>query len=314
MFLLKNKLMQAAAENMGSPTQQVAPTQQPAAVQQADLTKTDTTKTSMNTEPTKGAWPDNWRDRFSSGDEKKANIAARYTSPEAAFDALIAAQNKIHSGNLKEVKPFPDKGTPEEQTAWRKDNGLPEAPDKYSLDGLVIGEKDKPFIDDFLKAAHSKNLSNEQAAAVVEWHFANQEAQMQAREEKDSETAKQVQDALRQEWGGEYRANMNRVESLLGTAPAGVKEKLLSARFHDGTAVFNDPSVLKFLAGLSMEINPATTLVGGGGDQVSAIGDEIGKIEKFMRSNKSDYFKDEDMQLRLRKLYEAREKLGRKAS
>lgn len=307
MFLNKHVLMQANLDSSTNAAPSAAPNAAP------NLTAVPTPITGAG-EPVKGAWPDNWRDRFSAGDEKKANIAARYTSPEAAFDALIAAQNKIHSGNLKEVKPFPEKGLPEEQAAWRRDNGLPEAPDKYSLDGLVIGEKDKPFIDNFLKAAHSKNLSNEQAAAVVEWHFANQEAQMDAREQKDRETAKQVQDGLRQEWGGEYRANMNRVESLLGTAPSGVKEKLLSARFQDGTAVFNDPNVLKFLAGLSMEISPATTLVGSGGDQIGAIGDEIGKIEKFMRTNKQEYFKDEAMQLRYRNLLAAKEKLGRKAS
>ena len=304
--MLKNRLMQAMTDGSQGSADTSANTSE---------TKTEAPiNTAANVAPVKATWPDNWRDQFSSGDEKKAALAARYASPEATFEALIAAQNKISSGNLKEVKPFPMKGTPEEQNVWRKENNLPESPDKYNLgEGMVIGEADKPYIDAFLKTAHAKNMTNEQVAAAIDWHFDNQEALVKAQEERDTDTAKKVQDTLYKEWGGEYRANKNRIESLLDTAPEGVKEKLLNARFGDGTAVFNDPGVWRFLAGLSMEINPATTLVGGGGDQVGAIGDEIAKIEKFMRTNRTEYTKDEAMQLRLRKLYAARDSLGKKA-
>lgn len=304
-MLLKNKLMQAMTD--GS---QGTAGADPQVVQSAP---DKSTTTAANIEPAKATWPGDWRDRFSSGDEKKAALAARYASPEATFEALIAAQNKISSGNLKEVKPFPMKGTPEEQNTWRKENNLPESPDKYNLgEGVVVGEADKPYIDAFLKTAHAKNMTNEQVAAAVDWHFDNQEALAKAQEESDTDTAKKVQDTLYKEWGGEYRANKNRIESLLDTAPEGVKEKLLNARFGDGTAIFNDPGVWRFLAGLSMEINPATTLVGGGGDQAGAVSDEIAKIEKFMGTNRKDYNKDTAMQARLLKLYEARDKLSAK--
>jgi len=168
-MFLKNKFMQAMTEGSegGGVTSQAA-----------------TPNTAVSTPITgggdvKAVWPDNWRERFSSGDEKKAALAARYTSPEATFDALIAAQNKISSGNLKEVKPFPMKGTPDEQNVWRKENNLPESPDKYNLgEGVVIGESDKPYIDAFLKTAHAKNMTNEQVSAAIDWHFDNQEALM----------------------------------------------------------------------------------------------------------------------------------------
>lgn len=261
-----------------------------------------------------GVWPSGWRETFSKGDEKRANIAARYTSPEAAFDALIQAQDKIRSGNLKEVKPFPDKGTPEEQTAWRKDNGLPESHDKYNLDGFEIDDADKPLIDGFLKQAHAKNMSNEHVKSTLDWIKQSREAQLEAQGEADRKTASEVQEVLRQEWGPEYMANKQRITNLLDTAPPGMKDKLLNARYPDGMAVFNDPNMLRFLAGLQMQIDPVSTLVGGNANQVDAVGDEIGKIEKFMSTNRKEYFRDEKMQSRYMQLLEARNKLGRKAS
>ena len=305
-MFLKNKFMQAMTEGSegGGVTSQAA-----------------TPNTAVSTPITgggdvKAVWPDNWRERFSSGDEKKAALAARYTSPEATFDALIAAQNKISSGNLKEVKPFPMKGTPDEQNVWRKENNLPESPDKYNLgEGVVIGESDKPYIDAFLKTAHAKNMTNEQVSAAIDWHFDNQEALMKQREEADVESAKKMTDALNAEWGGNYRTHKNKVESLLDMyAPTGFKDKLLSARLSDGTAFFNDPNAWKFLSAMALQLDPITTLVSGSGDQAGAVSDEIAKIEKFMGSNRKDYNKDAAMQARLLKLYEAREKLSAKGS
>ena len=53
----------------------------------------------VKVEPT--AWGEDWRDKVAKGDAKKLSRLGRYASPEAVVDALIAAQNRISSGDLK---------------------------------------------------------------------------------------------------------------------------------------------------------------------------------------------------------------------
>jgi hypothetical protein len=172
-----------------------------------------------------GYWPDDWQSRLSKGDEKLAKQFGRYASPEAVGEALIAAQNKIRSGQLTQA--LPENPTEDELKSWRKDNGIPEAPDKYDLkfdSGLVIGEEDKPIIDSFLETAHGKNLNPDQAKAAVEWYYQEQERQEQAIQEQDNEQRQEALDALNVEWGANFRPNINRVEGLLSKFPEDIRD------------------------------------------------------------------------------------------
>lgn len=262
-------------------------------------------------------WPDNWRDTYSAGDAKKMERLTRYASPGAAFDALIAAQNKISEAGLKE--PFPGSGTPEQQKAWREANGIPESPDKYELkfdNGFVIGEEDKPQVGEFLKLAHQHNIAPDTAKALVQWNFEAQKKELEQLHEAERTMAAATQENLRAEWGQEYRPTMNRIHGLLDTAPPEVKDGILGGRLADGTPIFSSPEALKFLANLALEINPATTLVpNAGGNVGQAIGDEITKLEQMMSNRSSEYWKgpmSEKHQARYRQLVEARDKMDKK--
>lgn len=270
-----------------------------------------------NQSETQSVWPDTWREAYAGEDEKKLSRVSKYASPTAAFDALIAAQNKISSGEYKQITPFPESGTDEEKNAWRASNGIPEAPDKYDLNfesGLVIGEDDKPIIDDFLNSAHSKNLPPDAVKSTIEWYYQNQEKMAEERAAADKELQNSTEDALRAEWGNEYRANLNRIHGLLDMAPEGVKDKILDARFIDGTPLGSDPDALKFLIDLALQVNPATTLVPGAGDNINgAIADELANLEKMMGNKTSDYWKGphaEKNQQRYRDLVKAQERMN----
>ncbi len=261
-------------------------------------------------------WPDNWRESYAGEDEKKLSRLSSYASPNAAFDAMLSAQNKISSGDFKEVLPFPVDGKDEEKADWRKNNGIPESAEKYDLtfeDGLTIGEDDKPVIDDFLKAAFEGNMSPESAKDAVKWYYDNQTKQEEARAEADAQTSQETQDALRAEWGNDYRPNINRIHGLLDTAPEGVKDKIMNGRLEDGTPIASDQDTLKFFIDLALQVNPATTLVpGSGGNVVGALEDEIKSIEAMMSSKTSEYWKgpkSDDMQKRYRELITARDKM-----
>ncbi len=262
-------------------------------------------------------WPEDWRARAARGDEKLVKQLERYKSPVDVANALFAAQQKIRTGELKTS--LPEDASEEDIAAWRKDNGIPEKPDGY-LDmmssGVVIGEDDKPLVESFLKSAHAKNASPDVVASAVEWYYEQQEETAAARAEADTLAAQTAVDALRAEWGNEYRQNINAVKSFLGqagTTKSGddVGDMLMGARLPDGTPLASHPDVLRWLANTASTVNPGGFLAPGDTQtQLQAMGERKAEIEKLMRTNRKEYNRNEAIQAEYRKILEAEEKLG----
>lgn len=263
----------------------------------------------------KPSWPDDWQAKMSKGDEKTAKLLGRFASPEALAEAYIAATARIRSGELK--APLGKNPKPEELAAWRADNGIPETPEKYDLkfeSGLVIGETDKPIIDGFLKSAHERNLTGEQAKGAIEWYYQEQERQSNERIDKDDQQRQSALDTLNAEWGANFRRNINMVEGLLSKFPDDVRDLFKSGRLADGTAILNHPQVVRALAGIALDINPAGTVVPvGTGDPMKSVEGRIEEIESFMKKDRAAYNKDDKKQAELRELYAARETLKERA-
>lgn len=267
-------------------------------------------------EPAANQYPDTWRENYAGEDAGKLEALSRYASPSAAFDGLIATKSMIRSGEYKKVSEFPTEGSDEDKASWREGNGIPASADKYDLtfdDGLVIGEDDKPIIDDFLSFAHERNMSAKDVKDSVEWHYHNEEKIVEAMAENDAKIQGETEDALRADWGTEYRANINRINNLLDTAPEGVKDKIWGARFDDGSPLSSDQGALKWLIDMALQINPATTLVPGAGDNIAgAIEDEMKNFESMMGNKNSEYWKGpkaEGNQKRYLALTEAKQKM-----
>lgn len=259
------------------------------------------------TKEVKATWPENWRDEMAAGDDKLRKQLDRFASPKDVHTAWRSLQQKMSSGELKST--LPKDAKPEDIAKWRTENGIPEKPEGYELPkGLSIGDADKPMVDGFLQRMHAKNAPPELVQEGVRYFYELQEQQAAAIAEADVSHKTEMEDTLRAEWGGEYRANVNAIGAMLETAPGGIKDKILSARMGDGRAILNDPDVLRWLAGTARELNPVATVVPSGGDQMGAITDEIAKIEKTMRENRAAYNKDEKMQTRLRDLYAVRDR------
>lgn len=258
-------------------------------------------------------WNETWRQDYAGKDEKLLKRLERYASPKAALDALIAAQNKISSGEVK--RSLPDKPTAEELTEYRKDNGIPDKPEGYLENlpnGLVIGDDDKPLFESFVKGLHDLNSDPKIAAYAVKWYNDFRETEITKQAERDEVNKSSTEDALRAEWGNDYRTNVNSIHGLLDAAQPEVAEAVLNARMADGTALLNNPQVMRWLTSMAREINPVHSIVpgsGGGTGAMGSIGDEIGKIETYMKNERAKYNKDTKAQERLRELYDARSKL-----
>jgi len=274
-----------------------------------------------NATPPASAWPDDWRNQIANGDEKIAAKLSRYSSPKDVANALLSVQSKIGAGELRSV--LPKNATEEQVKLWREENGIPESPEKYDLklaDGLVIGTDDKPLIDNLLKAMHKVNAPAGIASEVVNFYYAQVEANEADRQQKDSAAAREVSDALHAEWGGEFRANMNMIDGLLDTAPNGVKDLIKFGRLSDGTPIMANADAIRWLNNMAREINPVTTLLPNSGANISgAIDDEIKKIETNMGAPKGTpahkaYWGDEKAQSRYRELLDARDRAKKKAA
>lgn len=258
----------------------------------------------------KATWPEDWRDQMANGDEKVRKQLDRFASPKDVTNAWRAMQTKLSSGELKST--LPKDAKPEDVAKWRAENGIPEKHTDYKMpEGVVVGDADKPLIDLFLQEMHGKNASPEMVQTAVASYYKIQEQQAAAIAEADVAHKDEMENTLRAEWGPEYRSNVNAVVSMLSTAPGGIKDKILSARMADGRAITNDPDVLRWLASTARELNPVATVVPAGGDQMGAINDEIGALEKLMGNRSSEYWKGPNAdknQARYRQLVEARDR------
>lgn len=256
-------------------------------------------------------WKPEWRDQIAKGDKSVANILGRYATPADAINSAIEIRKKISAGEIK--MPLPKDAKPEDIAKWRTDNGIPETPEKYELklrDGLSIGKDDKPIIDGFLKAMHEKNTPPDVASTAVDWYYGEIERQTEARAVKDKAAASEAQEVLREEWGAEYRTNLNVVENLLSTMPKDVADDFKFGRLANGTPIMASPHAIRWLLNMNLQLNPHSKVVpSGSSNPASAIDDEIAAIEKTMRTDRKSYDKDEKMQGRLRELYGAREGL-----
>lgn len=256
-------------------------------------------------------WPSDWRERLAGDDKKMLNTLRRYASPKTFSDAYFNLRTKVSSGEL--VKTLPENASEEELAEYRKSAGIPAKPEEYDLtlkDGLVIGENDKPIVDQYLKHAHAANLTNAQVQQNLQWYFSAREAEQVEAHTRNEAKKEETATALRQEWGGEYRVNLNAMSGYLDTLGADAKQAILAARDADGTMLINNPAVVKALVQTAREINPTATVVAGtGADAARSIADEIAGYEKRMREDWNGWHRDARAQERYRELLGARERL-----
>lgn len=255
-------------------------------------------------------WPADWREKMAGGDAKKLAKLSRYASPVAAVEAGLSAQAKISSGEYK--SPLGKDAKPEEIAAWRAENGIPEKPEGYTVKDVPEG--DKEAIKTFLNAAHGANMSGDMVNASIGAYYSMLEAAKAARENQDIEIQKTSEDALRAEWGNEYRINQNLYKNLLSGLGVEAEKNFVHGRLADGTPIGSSPEVLKFLVGLARERNPVGVVTPSGVATDSSVQSEIDSIEKTMRENRSAYNKNEPLQARYRELLDWRQRNTKKAA
>lgn len=227
---------------------------------------------------------------MSGEDAKVLERMSRYASPAEVAKALISAQTKISSGELLPV--LGKDAKPEEINAFRKAHGIPESHDKYDLGpDIKIAENEAPLMNEFLKAAHASNQTPEQAKAMIKtWRSIEHQA-MEYRSEADKKAQETTEEALRSEWGGEYKRNLTIIHNMLdGVGSQDLKDKMLKGRMADGTPIGSSAEALKFFAALALIQNPTSTVVPGfEANPLAGVENRIAEIEKMLRTDRKAY-------------------------
>lgn len=259
-------------------------------------------------------WPDQWRDLLAGDDKNDLKTLKTLSDPTMVWKQNKALRAKMASGNKPD--PFPDKGTDEEKAAWRKEQNVPDAVEGYKLDlpkGIVVGEADKPGMERLAAFAHTNHWTSAQYNQVAQAYYAELDAQTAARDEADAQYREEAQTTLRADWGpADYRTNLNAMGNLLNGAPKDVKDSIMASRAPDGRMLGDNPNVLKWLAQVGLDLNPAATLMPAGGANAKGIDAELEEIRKLNREDPDKYDADKKLQAREIELRDAQLKLQKR--
>jgi hypothetical protein len=273
----------------------------------------------------KPGFPENWRELLAGEDKDAIRDLAKYTDPNNVYKSLRELQAKISKGELKAPpKPLPANATEEQKAAWRKENGLPESAEAYVKDlalpdGVVVGEADKPLLQEFAKAMFEGGATQAEMNRAVGWFYQMQEQMEASRADADSDFHAASEAMLRDEWKQDFKPNMNAFGAFRAKIPEDVQALIFSSRTVDGQMLGDHPAFLKLGALIGRELNPAATVVTTGPGDIKTIESEIAAIEKSIydeRGNPNpDYWKGDAgarAQARYRELIDARDKLTQK--
>lgn len=224
----------------------------------ADKTAEETAKDADGkdkaTDPT---WRQDWREAIAGGDEKRLAALKRFATPEAMAKSYFALQQKLSSAEYKKA-PGED-ATPEELAAWRADNAIPDAPDKYALPEIPEFEwsdDDRAAAAPLFERLHKKNTPQPVIDEVM-GYYADLQKQTEAKVvEIDHNDKTAAEEHMLSTYGNEYKptlALMKRFYNDKDAFPPELRDALLAARTPDGKRLANMPPVLDFIAQRSRE-------------------------------------------------------------
>jgi hypothetical protein len=243
---------------------------------------------------TQATWPEDWREQLAGEDKTFLATLKRYASPANYAKAGFEAQQKIRSGEFK--KPLDKSATPEQLAEWRKENGIPEKAEAYEFDlgGFVPGEADKPVLDNFKQFAHANNMPPTQLNDIAKWYFDQQEQVIAQQIEADKDYRAEQEEALRQEYGHEFKSNINAVKNFLTqTAGEELTGLLFGARLADGSLLGNNGAALRWLVSVAREQTPGAGLVPSGTPDVGkALNSRLSELDNIYVNDSERYRRD----------------------
>lgn len=241
-----------------------------------------------NQQQQQSGWGDDWRARITGNNAEKMKQIERLGTPEAIVDSLLAAQQKIRTGEYKANTPKPDGKDPAVLEAWLAERSIPKDAAGYELkfDNVDLSKLDpaaKKGLDTFLGIFHGADVPQAQAQQLANGLLKMGIEQNEAQAERDATEYDGNEDDLRASWGPEYRNNLAMNAAFMKERWGDEWETYLEARLPNGTKLGNSPMFNKFLNDMA-RANGGDLIYdgsGGGGKNDDA---RITEIESWLAS------------------------------
>lgn len=240
-------------------------------------------------------WPEDWRTKLAGEDDKISKRLERFKSPQDLMKSWLAAEQKISSGEYR--KNPADAENDEEAAELRKQMGIPDAPDAYELpetfQALELDPNDEGLAK-FREAVHAKGLNQEQFQTALQAYDELLIDAQQKQVEADQQYRMQNEDALRAEWGNEFRPRVELLKRMAqdeeGPVAPSVMRALATARDADGNRVFNNKEVAEWLVSLGMNHYGDGALLTGEQQQMQS--NRIEEIRGVMKTDFDKYYNE----------------------
>lgn len=245
---------------------------QPSDAQQAEAAQTSLNQGESHTgEPQaddgSGTPPPNWVTSQLPKDMQDEPLLKQYSKPADALRAFVELSRKQEQGLTHPG----DDATEEQMRQFREALGVPKGPDGYELD-TGDNEPDEDMLSWFKQAAHKASLSPQQAQKVMEeW---NASLTPEAQQQRLAKQRENVENQLRQEWGGDFDENIRMAHKAMDTFAG---EEFSS--YLEETGAGNDPRMVKTFAEIGRRMTGDSFVSGSaGGEQQETENDKLRRM------------------------------------
>lgn len=258
-------------------------------------------------------WPEDWKAKIAGEDKDVAKLIERYKSPADVAKALREANKKIGSGKLAPSdEPMPDaEKEPEKAKEWRQARGIPDDPTGYEIPDTIkalITDADKPRLAEFTEHMHKSGVPKGAAASAMEFYFQMESQSREAISAADKGDAVETEEALRAEWGSEFRSNVTLANRFSKEITPGID--WLAARLPDGRKLGSVPEFVKAMADLGSREYGDVAFAGSDNSNKTMARKE--ELEGMMANDPDRYFADPKLSQEYAKIMEAEEKRSNK--
>lgn len=249
----------------------------------------------QKTEEAQKYWGDDWKQKLAGEDEKLLKNIDKYKSPTDLAKGYLELQKKF-----SETRPIPQlakDATPEQVKEYREKLGIPESPNKYDikLDGVVIGDHDKPVVDAWLEKAHAANMTPAQVNQTLQSYFEVQNKIQSDLNQKAESQNKEFEKVLQKEWGVEYKDNLNMVSSYLQKELGNdLFQKLAQAQAPDGTFLINDSKLLSHFLGQAKSLGTNHTITPSNSDTTTLLSRKA-ELDKIASTDAKTWFNSPEL-------------------
>jgi len=283
-------------------------------------------------EPSKGGWPDDWRDRLaehrSAGNDgefkKEMRRLEKIADPSLIYGSYRDLENTWHSKGF--VKVPGENATDQDIDDYRKALGVPEKMESYFenatlIDDIELDDDDIPGLTNVAKSLHTAGATQEVMDAFFNTYIELKGTQASEQEDNDFKSRSNAKRELKEEFGNAYDRKAGSVAAIFASAPGGADannpdalfSRLLGGRMSDGSLIGDSPDFIRWAATVAQEINPAQSVVEDAENGGVSIEAELKEISRARRDSRADYNKDTAMQARERELLDAQDRIRARA-